>query len=83
MRTLPTAAVALTFGVLASLPIVGVTGAAAQTKPMHSGHMSHGAPQMRRHGSGIYHPNRPHYHHHVGHHGYRPVYTHHPHHHAY
>lgn len=38
--------------------------ALAQIKPQSSGQVSFNAPQMRRHGSGLYRPNRPHHHHH-------------------
>ena len=40
----------------------------AQIKPQSSGQVSFNAPQMRRHGSGLYRPNRPHHHHHHYHH---------------
>ena len=56
-----------------ALPLLVAAPAFAQIKPMHSGHMSHGAAQMRAHGSGLHHPNRPDHHHHFGHAGYRPV----------
>ncbi len=47
------------------------TTAFAQIKPQSSGALSFNAPQMRRHGSGLHRPNRPHHHHHQQHSFYR------------
>ncbi len=66
-RTLLAAALVL------AASISGVAQSSAQTRPHHSGHMSFNAPQMRTHGSGLHHPNRPSHHHFPGHAGYRPV----------
>ena len=51
---------------LVVLACIGGTNAWAQIRPHHSHHPSFNAPQMRRHGGGLYRPNRPH-HHHDGH----------------
>ena len=48
----------------------GTTEAWAQIRPHHSHHPSFNAPQMRRHGSGLYRPNRPHHH---GRHPHHPM----------
>ena len=53
----------------ALLAAVFAQPASAQIKPQSSGQLSFNAPEMRRHGSGLYRPNRPH-HHHRHHHRY-------------
>lgn len=60
-------------GFLLALPTSGVVApAAAQIKPASSGQPSFNAPQMRRHDSGLYRPNRPKRHRYRYRYGYQP-----------